>query len=205
MEVISRSVSGTYRLLQRKAVSGETAVYVVNAVLIPAIVHRTAVTTLSTDDCTSLDRCWLKVVKRKSGLASSCPNDLASVKAGLCVRYVQDEFNQAQIADLARRLNASGILGITARAQEEAATYVTSATYSPYERYVDMPARRSIYGLPVWTLNALPAPATQSNLLMSVATACYSQATVAGATRCLDASTVGQASLHARRPSPAAT
>lgn len=144
---ISTSIAGICRLLWRKSVSSDIAVYIVNAVLLPAVTHRACAATLSTADCEAIDRSWLRLVKRKAHLAVSCPNDLVWASAGLGVTRTQDALDATQIADLCRRLDDRGILGRSARSQEQAAKRYARGSWSPYERYSPHGHSDRIYAL----------------------------------------------------------
>jgi len=144
---IETSVKGTCRLLRRKAISSEIATYVVNAVMLPAVAHRATATPLAAHYCSQLDACWMKLVKRKARFASSSSNELFWAKEGFGVRRTQDVLDEAQIADLQRRLDHPGLLGRAARVQERAARSVTRELRSPYVSFSGTSLRSCVFAL----------------------------------------------------------
>jgi ribonuclease HI len=123
------------------------AAYMVNAVIMPAITQRAAAVAFSDVQCSQLDTLWMKMVKRKTHMATSCPNTLVWAAEGLGVTRVRDAMDTAQIDDLLRRLDSPGILGSTARAQEEAAYRKLKGHRSVYTTYIASNERGRVYAL----------------------------------------------------------
>jgi hypothetical protein len=144
---IKGTVAGLCRLLRRKEISADIAVYIINAVIIPAVIHRACTTSLTTDDCKAIEQCWMVMVKHKAHMTVSTPNALVWSTAGLGVTRLQDALDNTHIADLARRLDDDGVLGKTARCQAMMARRALMCHQSAYAQFFGSRRRDHIFGV----------------------------------------------------------
>jgi ribonuclease HI len=147
LRIIRKTVKGLCNIIKRKEISHEIAIYIINAVIIPAITHKAATLPLSDSQCDELDRSWLTLIKRKAHMARSMPNALLWAPQGFNLTNVRDAMDSSQIADLLRRLDSPGMLGETARAQEEAACGYINSIRSIYNSYTESRDKNRVYAI----------------------------------------------------------
>ena len=115
--LVENDVDTICSILSKKAVTDRMATYIINGVLIPKVIYKTAVQIMSSSFVRKITGKYLTVCKKKAHMPSTTPNSIMHHNRLYAVKSLADAQAEEQVSTFFLRLNDQGLVGKVCRAR----------------------------------------------------------------------------------------